>query len=296
MVSSPFSSYPGAILEPSLANEIELDHFLARYRTDSRPPFDRVPDLSDSLAVIASTPGAKEALGSPPESCRTLIEGYAGPSNADALRHFLGSAGITSTDVVAVDLFDLPTTYARLDLSLPRMHFIQADACQLGTVAGDGEFHIVVQDFLLNCLPPTRATTLLAEASRILARHGRLILSVTDSSGLVTRQAVSPARFKAQWGLDWNPHATQLRQIEPDPIRCQAMVEALAGSIILDPSNGHHSLITGPHGRFEFFVPWELTRHQLADAGFETLLTTHHRGYDDHGLDCLRHRLIARHR
>ena len=278
------------------ADHSELDQFLSRYRDSGRHARDRAPDLHDSLSVFAALPGVDEALRALPARCRVLIEGYAGPGNAAALRRFLSSAGVREADITAVDLFDLPATYARLGLPLPAMRFVQADACRLGAVAANNEFDVVAQDFLLNCLPPLHTDSLLAEAARVLSLAGRFILSFTDSSCLASRPILSPARLKAAWGVRWDPTATQLAQLAPDPAHRDKLLRVLAGSVVLDPETGGYALITAPYGRFEFFVPAELTRCQLIDAGFRVLLSDQRRGRDDHGLDCQRHRWITCHR
>jgi SAM-dependent methyltransferase len=248
------------------------------------------------LAILAAAPDLQHALGLLPKRVNALIEGYAGSRNAEALQAFLALAGVRDMDIVAIDLFDLPATYRRLSMTLPNMRFIQADACSLGAVAADGEFDVVVQDFLLNCLPPADAPRLLAEVARVLAPEGRFILSVTDSSGLQTRPALTPERLACDWGVRWDRSASYLSCIVPDPLLRQDALRALAGCIVADQAREQHTLIAAPHGRFEFFVPWAQTERQLNDAGFRVLLAQTQWGRDDHGLDCHRHRIIAAHR
>lgn len=282
---------PGPRASPSQADG-ELEQWLARYGRERRPREDRPPVLQDALRHLARLPRTRSALCGLPPSCRCLIEGHAAPDNAETLRDFLRGMGVDEAEIVAVELLDLPAVYRQLGWAWPRMQFRIADACQLQEVAGDRAFDVVVQESLLNCVPPVRSARLLAEAARVLAPRGRALVSFTDSSCLAPRPTMSPEEAARRLGTPWDPTARHLSELVPDAASRRDLMEELAGSVILDRSRGHHTLVTAPFGRFEFFVPLSDTKRQLAEAGFEILVMADETGPDDHGLSCVRHRAI----
>jgi hypothetical protein len=132
-----------AMADPVLDGE-ELEDFLSRYRDRDRDHAAgaRAPTLRDSLVSLQAAAGLPDALGRLPEHVQALIEGCAAPANAAALREFPAARGVPQVDIVAIDLYDLPTTYRRLGMTLPDMTFVQADACALAAVAADGAFDL----------------------------------------------------------------------------------------------------------------------------------------------------------
>lgn len=153
---------------PFPAAEAELSHFLGRYHRPADQSPAQAPDLGYSLRHLASAPGLPDHLARLPSPCPCLIEGYAAPGNAAALREFLGGPDSRHVEVTAIDLYDLPATYDHLGLPLPLLRFVRADAARLRTTFPDASFDVVVQDFLLNCSPPVLAPRILAEVTRVL--------------------------------------------------------------------------------------------------------------------------------
>jgi SAM-dependent methyltransferase len=223
-----------------------------------------------------------------------LLQGCTAPNNAAALQRFLSGSDGRHVDVTAVDLLDLPAIYARLGWPMSSMHFVQADARNLGTRFPPESFDMVVQDFLLNCAPPAEAPALLAAARHVLKPDGLLLLSVTDSTCLNGHSALSPTDFEAHCGTPWDPSARDIAAMLPDKRRRAALLPLLAGQVVADPTSHEGTLITAPHGRFEFFVPFARTMAQLAEAGFKVELRGQEQARDDNGLDCTRWRCLAR--
>ena len=271
----------------------EFDEFLLRYDPARRPAGDRPPDLADSLAALARAPGLAAALAGLPIRARCLIEGYAGPANASALRDFLAARGHMVRSLTAVDLHDVPAAYARLGLPAPDLRFIRADACDLSPHLADASVDVLVQDFLLNCVPLARAPRLLAEAARVLEPGGVAILSFTDDTGARRCPRFTSDELASRWGLGWAPDAVHLRDLGADESRLPALLAALAGGVITRPPAPGCAFVTAPHGRFEFFTPLEHTVGLLDAAGLEVRLMTTETGRDDQGLVCVRHRCLA---
>ena len=301
-VPAPFGSVspprPPALSQsapPTLtsADTHEFDQFLTRYDPARRPAGDRPPDLADSLAALALAPGLDATLGLLPSRVRCLIEGYAGPENASALRAFLACRGAVVDTLTAADINDVPAAYARLGLPAPDLRFIQADACDLSAHLAPASIDLLVQDFLLNCLPPVNAPRLLAEAARLLRPGGLAIISFTDDTGARQRPHFTPGELSSRWGLEWSPSATHLRDLNAPANRLPDLHAALAGGVLAAPPDPNLTFVTAPHGRFEFFAPAAHTRALLAAAGLDIRLTATETGRDDQGLVCMRHRCLA---
>jgi SAM-dependent methyltransferase len=277
----------------------DADQFVARYAPNlsrgtvrlAEPPL--VPTLTHSLAALGRLPGMAAALDRLGANRRCLLQGCTAPGNAVALRRFLGETGGGQVDITAVDLLDLPAIYARLGWPMPDMRFVRADARDLSARFPPDSFDLVVQDFLLNCAPPSHAPALLTAARHVLPRGGLLLLSVTDSTGLRDKPNLSAAEFERHHHVPWDPTARDLATLLPEQVRRAAALPALAGRAVMGPGDQQGTLITAPHGRFEFFVPIAETMAQLAQAGFEVLGRGQEQGRDDNDLHCTRWRCLA---
>lgn len=275
----------------------DAEHFVGRYAPRATPALagrPRVPTLADSLAHFRRLPGMPAMLEGLGPGCRCLLQGCTAPTNAAALQRFLDRPQGRQVTVTAVDLLDLPTIYERLGWPIPPMRFVRTDARALGAHFAPGSFDLVVQDFLLNCAPPAEAPALLAAARQMLGPGGLLLLSITDSTGLHPLPAIPAATFAARHGVPWRPEARDLAALLPDPELRAALLAGLAERVVLGADGEEATLITAPHGRFEFFVPIARTLALLAAAGFELLLRDREQGSDDHGLECSRWRCLAR--
>jgi SAM-dependent methyltransferase len=276
---------------------VELNDFLKRYNgVDILQSVDRPPNLSDSLSFLQNFQAVRDALSKLPVNVRALIEGYSCQTNAEGLRKFLAAYGVTTVDISVIDIYDLPSTYQSIGMALPDINFFQGCAGDLKEIAQSQSFDLVVQDFLLNCISPSEIGRVLSEAFRVLKPTGYLILSVTDSSGLKNHPFITPENLNRNYGLIWKNTATHLYQIQNEngSISGELFRQKLQNSIILDPKTDQYTFISPPYGRFEFFAPWEKTLKHIAESNFRVLLDYADWGKDDQGLDCCRHRLIAK--
>lgn len=278
---------------------IELNDFLQRYnKVDFLQTVDRPPNLSDSLSFLQNFKDVSDALCKLPVNVKALIEGYSCQTNAEGLRKFLATYGVTVLDISVIDIYDLPSTYQSLGIALPEINFYQRCASDLEGVAQSQSFDVVVQDFLLNCIPPSEIAKVLSESFRVLKSTGYLILSITDSSGLKNRPFITPENLNRDYGLIWKNTAKHLRQVQNenknDPTLSGTHFEKILNTIILDPNTDQYTFISPPYGRFEFFISWKQTLKHLFEANFTILLDHEDWGKDDQGLDCCRHRLIAK--
>ncbi len=134
-----------------------------------------------------------------------LIEGYSTPGNADALAHFLKEICDASSRIETIDLYDLPHLYEILGLEMPPMTYRIADAGPSRESVSRRFVDLVVQDFLLNCIPASRHEPLLKEVSRILKPGGIGIISFTSSESLDLQSAISTEQLQADHRVAWNP-------------------------------------------------------------------------------------------
>jgi hypothetical protein len=262
----------------------ELDYFISRYQRHDRSSGARPPDLDDSLAELSRIHAGLGTRGRLPRSCRCLIQGYAAPRNARSLRSYLISRGVDPAEIIAVDLYDLPSTYARLGCELPPLRFEQADARNLQGVLDDHCIDLVVQDFLVNCMPPGDIAALFREVSRVLSADGLAFVSFTDDQCMADEDPASSSRCPLPEGL-WNEVMAAGRES-----RCSGIV----GRRFHDLQTGSWAFVTPPYGRLEFFSPLSHTLSEMDAAGLEVLARTVSCGEDDHRLRCVRHRCILR--
>jgi SAM-dependent methyltransferase len=276
---------------------IELIDFLKRYNKDGLlQSVDRPPNLSDSLSFLQNYQDVRSVLSNLPVNVKALIEGYSCQTNAEGLRKFLATYGVETVDISVIDIYDLPSTYRSIGIALPEINFYQGCAGDLQEIAQSQSFDVVVQDFLLNCIPPSEIGRVLSEAFRVLKPTGYLILSITDSSGFKNHSFITPENLNSGYGLIWKNTATHLRQIQNEngSTLGDSFCQKLQNTTILDPKTDQCTFISAPYGRFEFFAPWEQTLKHLSDSNFRVLLEYEDWGKDDQGLDCCRHRLIAK--
>jgi SAM-dependent methyltransferase len=207
------------------------------------------------------------------------------------------------------------------------MTFLQADARSLADVLADAGFDLLVQDFILNCAPPSDAAALFCEAARVLRPGGLALLSFTDNTGLRDRPILTAEEIAARWGLAWDPACGALSELparlgdpvgitasnhrlssEAKVIPTEAVIpmgtleprrpafarEGLIGRVVAGAAAGHCTYITAPDGRFEFFVAAEETFAALEAAGLQPVLAVQGTTRDYNGLACTRHRCLVR--
>ena len=263
----------------------ELEHFISRYRRAGRPGGAQAPDLQASLGELSRIHAGLGAQGRLPSPCRCLIEGYAAPNNARCLREYLAAIGVGDVDILAVDLYDLPSVYARMGCGVPPMRFQVADARDLRGIVADHSVDLVVQDFLINCMPSGDVPAVLREVTRVLAPGGLAFVSFTDDQCMADVLAIDPEACG-------RPMDIRDRVLTPGG---GVGWDLFQGRRFRDPGTGAWVFVTRPHGRLEFFSSLPQTLDALASAGLEVLGRSVSQGDDDHGLRCVRHRCILRH-
>jgi SAM-dependent methyltransferase len=262
----------------------ELVHFLSRYRRSGPTTEPHAPDLCDSLREFSRIHAELGALGRLSDRCRCLIQGYAAPDNARHLREYLTAVGVASVDILAVDLYDLPTIYAGMECEHPPMRFQLADARDLRSVVEDQSIDLVAQDFLVNCVHPFDVAAIFQETSRVLAPDGIAFVSFTDDQCMRNVEVIDPGMCDDL--MDIRGHLLETE--DPDAS------EQLLGRRFLIPGTGVWAFATLPHGRLEYFPSLNQTLSEIENAGLEVLAKSVSEGLDDHGLECVRHRCILR--
>lgn len=273
-------------------NDVEVDRFVSRYLA-ADPGAAGPPPLVESLGMLAGMPQAVAAVATLRDGCRCLFQGYTRPANAADLCRFLQGVGVPVGDMVAVDVLDIPASYLRLGLAVPDLRFIRGDACDIPGLE-TGCFDVIVQDFLLNCLPPADAGRLVQETSRLLAANGIVITSLTDDDCLEGLPELSPEEFAARTGTVWSASARWLGDLLPHADRRRELLPLLAGRVVRIPGAQGGTLIAPPDGRFEFFVPAATCWSRFRAARFEPVAIGHRTGWDDLGLRCTRRTALLR--
>lgn len=250
------------------------------------------PSLSRSIAHLDRLGSTRDLLAALPRDASCLIEGYSAPSNSSALRRFLSRHGISRPTVHAVDLYDLPRAYRELHLEPPDMHFHMADAANLEGIFAAGAFDLVVQDFLLNCVPPHFHASLLAEAARVLTPRGMAIISFSDSHALAARASPDGRAAAHDQGLEWDDQAYSLGDLPRLPGYSPSRSNGLLGQVLRHPTSNCLVHVTPPHGNFEFFPAETTVLEDFARAGLRLVERSNSIGVDSYGLDCRRHRCV----
>ena len=271
----------------------DVSAFLATYFSDDTDEKASTPTLVTGLELLSREADFTKPLEALPHHPACLIQGYSAPGNAAAIRRFLGTLRRGNPRMTAIDLFDLPALYARLGIVLPEVDFRIADATRMPLDFGAGTFDLILQDFLLNCIPSSQSADLLTETARMLAPQG---LALVHFSELLDAKAMPTCELEAlpeTYGVQWNDAAYQVADL--------ASVGAgvwppLLGGMVLTDRHGDPAIYVQPNsGHFEFFSPLNRTLALLAAAGLESVAEHHSMGTDSHGLLCRRHRYLLRH-
>ncbi len=252
------------------------------------------PTLLHSLNRFRQITGVRERFAALPQDPLVLIQGYSTPGNAGALRQFLSDDAQLKARIETVDLYDLPHLYAVLDIEMPDMAYHIADAAHLENLYPDHSIDLVVQDFLLNCIPASRHEDLLREVSRMLKPDGLVIMSFTSSETLGREEAWSTERLQEEHHLDWDAEAYDLSEMEKSN-RSGTSLEYLKGKLLFHKPTSEFIYVSNAGGRFEFFRERQETLALFARCGLEPVASDVTLGTDDHGLACTRYRcLLAR--
>jgi SAM-dependent methyltransferase len=249
------------------------------------------PTLSHSLERIRLMPDLKQHLAGLAKDPLCLIQGYSTPGNAEALKQFIHDINQSLPRIETVDLYDLPHLYEVLDLKMPCMRYHIADASHLDHLYHDGAVDLVVQDFLLNCIPASRHEPLLKEVGRLLKPGGLGIISFTSSEALELSSAMSTAQLQTDHHLTWDSHAYDLAGMEKANGSASAL-DHLTGKLIYHQATSEYIYIAALGGRFEFFRSKEEMLSLFEKCGLHLLCFDLSQGSDDHGLSCIRYRCI----
>ena len=165
---------------------------------------------------------------------------------------FSSITGKPAPRIETVDLYDLPHLYSVLDIEMPDMAYHIADASHLEDIYPDHTVDVVVEDFLLNCIPASRHEALLREVARILKPGGLGIISFTSHETLKIGEAWSTEQLRAEYHLDWNPQAYDLSDIERYN-QAGGSLDNLKGKLIYNKPTSEFIYVALAGGRFEFF-------------------------------------------
>ena len=229
-----------------------------------------------------------------PRNASVLIQGYSAPGNSNALHIFLREIGVDKPHLMAVDLFDVREMYSALDISLPDTDFHIADATALPSEFCDGFIDLVVQDFLINCLPPKYYFELFQETARILSPTGLSMINFTDNTGVQGLQKWSPKEIFDTLGVRWDISAYQLADIITHPTLTETLFSLLHGAVVEHENDCHATYVTPIDGHFEFFPTVQHIVDLLQNANLELIETDFSIGRDNNGLQCCRHHYLVR--
>lgn len=287
---------PEASARPVGKGYRDIVGFLAPYFAAARSGASATPTLAASLRSLLPQALIAAHLRRLPSAVACLLQGYSTPGNADALRDFLGAHGVRSPRIWAVDLYDLRAVYRALRMPPPQMEFAVADAAALGALFPDGAFDVIVQDFLLNCLPLGRHGPLLEETARLLAPTGCALIHFTDSTGVRQLRRWSAEELAERHGLAWDAAAYQLSDMISSAAGETALRARLGGTVVTTNWPDQFTYVAPENGQLEFFPASARVFSLLRDAGLETVYAHYGQGVDNHGLRCHRHRCLVRKR
>lgn len=257
-----------------------IESFLAPYLEANGHGVERSPDVAASLRQIGSdevVTGVLRELGDAPVC---LIEGISSPRNGAALRRFLAENGVHSPSIRAIDLADMRTIFDLIGEPLEGVDFEVADASALGATPS-GSVDVLLQDSLLNCAPHCLHDAILREAARVLRPGGVAFINFTDHRGLANRfRTRHPKPGARVYGLRDLP---------------AAMRDGLfQDMVLLEPDPERLTLVTAPHGNFEFYFPCEYVARLFERHGLQVMLHRKWMGGDHHGNPCHRHLTMVR--
>lgn len=283
------------MVRPLKKGYVHLEAFLAPYIRALETGQVTTPTLAASLRWIAAQPDLKPHLQRLPGNARCLMLGYSTPDNEEALRSFLGAYGIDGAKLHAVDLYNLKAVYRKLNLPLPRLKYHVADATALPKIF-ESAFDLVIQDFLLNCVPHADQVRVLSETVRSLSEEGLALIHFTDASGVARLPRKTIQALWDEHALRWQRTAYQLSDINGTAGRESALLARVGGKVIVDEQPHQFTYVTSVDGHFEFFTDAPRIFLMFAEAGLTLASQTSSQGIDYHQLCCRRHYCLLRKR
>jgi SAM-dependent methyltransferase len=289
VVRDPVIAFPEEAARPLGKGYSAIMQMVLSYAVEGK--VSGTPTLAHSLNRFRQLPGIAQhvaALAKPP---LCLIEGYSTPDNADALCAFAVECGSSFPHIETVDLYDLPHLYNVLGLKMPPMRYHVADAAHLEHLYPSGSVEVVVQDFLLNCIPAAQHEPLVREAARVLKPGGLALLSFTSHEALDVASALSTADLRSRHRLKWDDQAYDLAELQASNSTGRSL-DFLMGRLLHHPATSEFIYVAKAGGRFEFFRSKEAMFALFEQCGLTSLGFDVTQGSDDHGLQCVRYRCL----
>jgi hypothetical protein len=266
---------------------------VARYVPDSPYFHPSAPTLASSLAAFSEGPAFKAALSRFGREASCLVIGYSAPSNTQALRQVLRENSIMDPSILVVDRLPIPRIYAEMGIEMPDMDFLQLDACTAGDTLGGRRFDLIVQDFVLNCMPPAHAPAMLRSTRALLEPKGLALISLSTDAQPTGSPAQPIAQTLSHWADRWTNSVWSISDMAHSEEEYSQMTAQLAGRTMVDEATGHLVQVTSPACQFEFFAPGKEMDHLFEQSGLAITRAHVSQAVDYSGLMCTRHRLIA---
>jgi ubiquinone/menaquinone biosynthesis C-methylase UbiE len=272
---------------------MHLEAFFAPYLMAMETGRITTPTLGASLQCISAQPDFEVHLRNLPRKTRCVLQGYSTPDNAEVLGAFLGRFGIDGEELHAVDLYNLEVVYKELNLPLPRLKYHLADATALPKTF-EAAFDLVIQDFLLNCVPHADQPRLLSETARVLSKAGLALIHFTDASGLARLPRKTEQVLEKEHGFHWESSTYQISDMGRAKGEEAALIAQLGGRVVVDEQLDQFTYVTATDGHFEFFTDASRIYAMFRKAGLTLISQTIREGIDFHGLLCRRHYCLLR--
>ncbi|PIL21992.1 hypothetical protein P775_01460 [Puniceibacterium antarcticum] len=269
-------------------------HLVGRYLETSPDFCPDAPTLASSLSVFATSDHFVASLATFGSNLECLFQGYTTPTNADDLRKALLGRGIDNVQIFAIDQIPLPTIYQELGVDMPEIEFIQADACAIGDRLAGRKFDLIVQDFVLNCMPPVYIPALLQEARRHIKQQGICLISFSAGASKLLQCSAISATSQTDWPQELTATTRSLADLARSDAEFSDLAERWLGQTISNSKTGEVIQITSPSGQFEFFLSEAEVMCMIEAAGFEVFVANVSSAVDYSGLACSRYRVIAK--
>lgn len=273
-----------------------LDRFYARYIPGNADFREMSPALDISLGVFANCDASRMELQKLGPHLECLIQGYSVPTNVDALRAMLSGLGIQSENVVAIDKIDVLEVFKRLGAPAPNVEFILADACDMGDCLAGRDFDLIVQDFIINFMPPGKIASLLAGVKRHLKPRGICLISFSSDAFPPSGSILKAGNAGAAKVWDWVSAKTGMVDLDQFMAQNQGKWAAdLIGATIQDEGTGQMIHISDPSGQIEHFHPTATIIEAVENAGFSYAIQDATNIVDYNGITCTRYRMMISH-
>ncbi|MEQ9260145.1 MAG: hypothetical protein RIG84_13745 [Roseovarius sp.] len=277
----------------SLRAELATRQSVARYVPESPLFHPEAPTLTSSLAVFSEAPEFNASLSRLGQGASCLLMGSASPANVGALRKMLAANSVPDPEILVFDRLPIPRIYAEMGVEMPDAQFLQLDASTAAETLRGRHFDLIVQDFLLNCLPPVLAPAVLHSVRELIAPQGIALISMSTDAHPSNGAAEPVASALSCWPDRWSSTAWSVADLARSEDEYDAMCAHLVGRALIDEATGHIVQVTSPSCQFEFFTPRVEMEQLFLSAGLKVTPVDISESVDYSGLACTRHRLIA---